>query len=255
MPFKQIKSSGRVYIGLYGDTGAGKTHTAVNIAMAAKKHLKLDGPVCVVDTEKAYRYHVDRVQEAGAELLVSQTRDLDVLKSDLVEASKSGVAVFIIDSLTHFLESERDRWCERHKKQRHEMEGGDYTSSDARFKALLDKMLLSDMNLVCCAREQLVYGSYRNKSGALKQGPVGTKFGAGKAGYEFDLLLDLKKIEEKGKPTKQIAVVEKDRTRNLQGQVLTVPWSAVEKLEPYFNYQLGDADSPDPELGKPEEGA
>lgn len=238
--FQPAKPHGRLYVGLYGPEGAGKSHTSINIAVAAKQVLELDGPIAAIDTENAFGFHAERVKQAtGQDLMVANTRSLSDVREALGECMNGGASIVIIDSLTHVLRQCRLDWCASKNKELHTMQPQDYGSSDKAFKSLLDKLLVSSLHVILCGREGVKYGTYTNKHGQKKEGPIGTKFNAGEAGYEVDLLLELGRVPLKDGAFQRTAAVRKDRSDRLGTGVLTVPWKASEALAPYFEHLKG----------------
>ncbi|MEL6705723.1 MAG: AAA family ATPase [Bacteroidota bacterium] len=246
--FKPATSSNRLWLGLYGPEGAGKSHTAINIAVATKLALGLEGPIAVIDTENAFGFHAARVKSAtGQDLMVAGTRDLKEVETAIGEAIKGGCSILIIDSLTHVLRQARLDWCERKGKSLDQMQPQDYGASDARFKRLVDRLVTQQLNIILCGRQGTVYGRYKNKRGEWKEGPVGTKFNAGEAGYEVDVLIELGRDPKKDGSFDRTAVVRKDRSDTLPKGVIHVPWRASEVFSGFFGYLKGDTAESDGE--------
>ncbi len=241
---KPANAAGRLYAGLYGPEGAGKTRTATDIAMAARAALNLSGPIVAFDTEHAYGFQAPRVKQAtGTDLLVCDTRDIKTLKAGLKEAKEANASVCIVDSVTHFLRQLRDDYMKRNDKS--SMDVSDYQAADKPFKALLDGMLKSTSNLIICGREGHKYGLKQNTRGKWVNGPIATKMNAGEAGYEVDLLIECRRTTVPGKTAEdakvvRTAVVKKDRSDSLGGATFTVPWSPSKALAPYFAFLQGD---------------
>lgn len=224
----------RAFIGLYGTEGSGKTFTSTMLACYARHRLGLEGPIAALDTENGMGFRAPYVLEkTGKDLLKLETRDVDLVEPFLKECHKKGVSVAIIDSLTHIIGTLRNRFFDKHNIN--VPEAGDYVRADRPFKDLLDKMLTAKLNIILCGRESQVYGRYRNTKGKLVNGPVGTKMGAGKAGYEVDLLLHLTREETKEGVIRRVAV-EKDRTDQIVGSTWEVPYDADVRYAPYFDF-------------------
>lgn len=248
------ESSARCFFGLYGPQGAGKSRTATEIAIATRAALNLPGPILAVDTERAYKFQAPRVLEAtGQELLLLETREVKTLIEGLKEAKGANVSVCIVDSVTHFLRELRDEWMKKNKRT--SMDVGDYQESDKPFKKLLDGMVRSTSNLIICGRQGSVYGLKQNTRGKWTNGPVDTKMAAGEAGYEVDLLLELKQKIVPGKTVDDAkivrqAFVEKDRSDTIRGTALTVPWDAAEVMAPFFAFLNAGKPAPAAEGGE-----
>jgi hypothetical protein len=231
---KPATTNARLFAGLYGVEGAGKTYTSTTLACYARHRFGLSGPIAAIDTENGMHFRAPYVKEkTGTDLLLCETRDIDNVEPFLRECAKEGVSIAIIDSLTHILTTLRTRYFDA--KGIDTPEASDYVSADRPFKVLLDKMLSARLNIILCGRESQVYGRYKNRAGRMVSGPVGTKMGAGKAGYEVDLLLHLTREESKDGVQRSVAV-EKDRSDKIVGSSWGVPYDVDEKLSPYFDF-------------------
>ena len=88
--------------GFLGFAGAGKTHTAMLLALGVRKFFDLKGPIAMYDTEKGVDYIGPRVfRETGQKIVGVQSRSLDDLIAFTNECVKAGVSVAIADSMTH----------------------------------------------------------------------------------------------------------------------------------------------------------
>lgn len=237
---KPAGSTGRLFVGLYGLEGTGKTTTAVHLALAWRAFAELPGPIVFVDTERGAHWHAPTVQKAtGQDLLCLETRRIDDLLPAFVEAKELGAAVVIVDSLTHFLTESRAAFFAA--KEIEDPQPNHYAMADKAFKSLLAKMLKGASNLVCCGREGVVYGATVSKTGKKGQAPVGTKMDAGKAGYEFDMLLHTQLHVAQGIEPYRSVSVRKDRSQLVDGQVFKVPFKCSEAFAGLFSRLKGGA--------------
>lgn len=233
---RPAESTARLFVGLFGQEGAGKTYTATEIAIAGRAALGLEGPIAFFDTERGARFRALRVKEAtGQDLLVMEDRTIAGLKSFFAECAKTGVSVAIVDSMTHVIEDLRTTYFA--KRDIEDPEPGDYSKADKPFKELLNKMLSANLNIIGCARESQVWGRYKNSKGKMVNGPIGVKFGAGKAGYEFDLLLRMEREDKKEGGVERKCLIVKDRSASIvhgEGGVVSVPFDTATVLRPFF---------------------
>jgi hypothetical protein len=219
---KKAKTQGRMFVGIYGPEGSGKSRTAVEIAIAGRKTLGLTGPIVAFDTEHAYGFQARRIKEAtGEDLLIASTRSVQSLRDGLKEAKREL----------------REEY--RKKKGKESLDVGDYVAADRPFKSLLDAMLRSHSNIILCGREGQKYGLRKNSRGTWVQGPVASKMNAGEAGYEVDLLLELSRKEGKTGGWTREANVKKDRSDTVSAQTFQVPWDPAEALAGYFAHLQG----------------
>src|ERR1700752_117247 len=90
-------------MGLYGNTGSGKTYTAGKIAIGMAKALKSKKPVAIFDTETGSDFLIPLFEKEGIKLVVIKSRSF----AKLVEATKEAqqiADVFIVDSISHVWE-------------------------------------------------------------------------------------------------------------------------------------------------------
>lgn len=230
---KPAGGTGRLFAGFYGCEGSGKTTTAVHLALAWRQAAELAGPLVFIDTERGAHWHRATVKQAtGQDLLTLETRKLDELLPAFAEAKQIGAAVVIVDSLTHFLRELREQYFS--SRSIDDPQPQHYVAADKPFKALLDKMLKASSNLICCGREGQVYGMVESRSGKRGSAPIGTKMDAGKAGYEFDVLLHMERHEVKGQEAYRTCTVRKDRSQLVDGKVLRVPFKCSVEFEALF---------------------
>lgn len=231
---KPAGGTGRLFAGFYGAEGTGKTTTAVHLALAWRQAAELTGPIVFIDTERGAHWHRATVKQAtGQDLLTLETRKLDELLPAFAEAKQLNAAVVVVDSLTHFLREIREQYFTKHDID--DPQPQHYVQADKPFKVLLDKMLRASSNLICCAREGQVYGPVKNKkTGKIGQAPIDTKFDAGKAGYEFDLLIHMQRHAAKDEESYRTCTVKKDRSQLVDSEVWRVPFKCSEKFAPLF---------------------
>lgn len=230
----------RLWAGLFGAAGSGKTHSALDLAMATRKVFGLDGPIAMFDTERGSKWHVARVKQlAACDLITAPEReDGSTMRSHaelfdfVIAAAKAKVSVIVIDSLTHILEDCRFTYFAKHNITT--PEASDYGPADKPFTALMQRLTDSSINVICCAREKQQYGRYKNSKGRMVTGPVGVKFGAKESAYDFDLLMQLQMVPQKGESDKRVLSVPKDRSRTVHGQAFTYPFKVSEIFGPYL---------------------
>src|SRR5262249_46551097 len=88
--------------GFLGFQKSGKTYTAVTLAIGVRAFFKLKGPIAMFDTEGGSEYVAPRIKrEAGVALVGARSRSFDDMVRFGHECVKDGVAVAIVDSVTH----------------------------------------------------------------------------------------------------------------------------------------------------------
>ncbi len=206
---KKVVMSEMAYakIGAFGEAGAGKTFTAVMIAIGIIKLLKERGLPCknviaMVDTETGSDWIKPIVEAAGIEFLVAKTRAFTSLL-DLVPEMTEAADVAIIDSITHF-------WIEfqgaykKKKLERAKARGWkaytDLTFQDwgilkEEWAKFTDGFLMSELHVIMCGRAGAEYEYFENDEGKMELYQTGTKMKAEKEmGYEPALLIEMERI-------------------------------------------------------------
>ncbi len=208
--FEKAKPSGeRIKMLVYGEPGTGKTVTA----------LHFPNPV-VIDTEKGTEYYGEYFDfyklESGDPVMVS--RALDELINDPGEYKTA-----VLDSATVLYDNIIDKQLARKRAKtgnpNYEIQPLDYKFIKADMKAIIQKILALDMNVIVTAHSK---AKYSQEEGEFMK-VLGTMAEVSKElPYIFDVELEL--TFEDGK---FVARVQKDRTNRLPARN--------EKFE--FNYQ------------------
>ena len=199
MPFKKAaKTASRLKLYVYGESGTGKTVTALSFPSPA-----------VIDTERGTNFYGNEFN-----FDVEQTTDpVKILK--LIEeliGDPQGYKSLIIDPFTNVYEAILDRQIMYMRKKtgdkNYDLKPLDYKSVKTQVRAMVQMLLALDMNIIVTAQSKLLYDS--TDSNFMKV--VGTQpDGPKNLPYMFDTVIELT-IDEEGK---RIAHVEKDRSNKL----------------------------------------
>lgn len=208
--------------------------------MAARREFGLDGPIAIFDTEKSAHWHNDRVKAAiGSEPLApheradgTSMRGLDELKDFLGSVKEHNVSVVIIDQLTHILHDLREVYFAKHDIRFPKPD--QYGMADAPLTKTMKRLVDSSINIICCAREQQVYGRYQKKNGDWTEGPVSVKFGAKESAYDFDILAHMQMVPVKGGAAQRVLTIDKDRSDTVNGKAFTFPYQVSEVFGGYL---------------------
>jgi len=93
---------GHLKAGFLGFQKSGKTYTAVGLAIGTRAFFNLKGPIAMFDTEGGSEYVAQRIKrETGSPLVGIRARSFDDMVRFGQECVKEGVAVAIVDSVTH----------------------------------------------------------------------------------------------------------------------------------------------------------
>lgn len=194
--FKKAESSAnRLKLFVYGETGTGKTITA----------LSFPNPV-VIDTEKGTT-HYGRHKE----FYVLERKDAKSVNAALDELLEdpAGYKTFVLDSFTVLYEDivigYEKLLQTKLGNPGYVLQSRDYGPIKTMVKAIVHKILSLDMNLVVVARAKTKYmeDKFMQKEGIKPDCPEYIPF-------DFDVVLELHRIDNKG-----TALVLKDRTNTL----------------------------------------
>lgn len=220
-------------IGLYGEAGAGKTHTAAKFAVGLHKYAKLTKPVGMFDTEPAAGYIMPLFEKAGIEFLVyDESRALIDLQAFVDEAERE-CSIVIVDSITHvwrdatdsYLRKVNVRLREQNRKAIYQLEFHHWRPIKAAWASFTDRFLSSHLHMIVCGRAGSIYTYQDRDDGSGKKELIqeGTRMATEKEmGYEPSLLIEMLKVRDGGRII-NTALVEKDRADKLNGHEIRMP--------------------------------
>lgn len=227
-------------VGLYGTAGSGKTRTATEIAIGLHKAISSKKPIVAFDTEPAFSFVKPFFDKAGIELLVEdESRALADLMKFMDEAEQVA-DIAIIDSITHVWRDAQDSYLKRLNSKRKEQNKSPLLSLEfqhwrpikAAWAEFTDRFLSSKLHVIVCGRAGSIYEYQDNGNGKKELITVGTRMATEKElGYEPSLLVEMIADRENGKLV-NIAIVQKDRSDNLNGKELRMP--NYSSFEPHF---------------------
>lgn len=231
-------------VGLYGEAGSGKTYTASKIAIGLHQAIKSDKPIAFFDTEPAASYVIPLYEKAGIEFLVyDESRALSDLMKFMDEAEET-CSVVIIDSISHVWRDAQESYIAKvnakRKRERKppisQLEFHHWRPIKSAWAAFTDRFLSCKLHVIVCGRAGKIY-EYQDKddgSGKKELISTGSRMATEKElGYEPSLLIEMIKHRQDGKIINR-ALIEKDRTATLNGQIVDYPDYA--KLKPHFAY-------------------
>lgn len=237
-------ASGGSYLkaGFLGFAGSGKTHTAMELAMGAREHFKLPGPIAMLDTESGSDYWKTRVRErTGKDLLAHKSRSLEDLLSVGEEAVSAGASVLVVDSITHiwrevceaYLRALQENQRRNNWRIRDDLEFQDWQRIKSTWSAWPDFYLNSPLHLIVCGRAGWEYEMEHNeekKKRELVKSGIKMKV-EGEFGFEPSLLVEMQRdfaTDKKGaiadkREVITRAVVLKDRFGLIDGHSCVDP--------------------------------
>lgn len=230
-------------VGIYGTAGSGKTRTATEIAIGLHKAIGSKKPVAAFDTEPAMSFVLPLFKKAGIELLVAdESRALKDLMTFMDEAEKS-CDVVIIDSITHvwrdaqesFLAKINEGRARQNKRPLGSLEFQHWRPIKAAWADFTDRFLSSHMHVIVCGRAGSIYEYQEKDDGSGKKELIttGTRMATEKElGYEPSLLIEMIADRDDGKLI-NVALIQKDRTDNINGQ--EIPYPDFAKLGGHFS--------------------
>jgi hypothetical protein len=221
-------SSAYLKCGIQGFTAAGKTFTAMLIALGLHKKLKDKRPVAFIDTETGSDYIIPKFKEAGVELVVAKTRSFTEVQA-IVKEAEENCSIIITDSISaiwfDYIESYKK------KKNRKFIQFQDWGELKPVWRTdFTDKCYInSKIHFIICGRAGYEYDYETDEEGRKELIKTGTKMKAEtEFGYEPSLLLEMERIkdlDDKGKVKRMIhrCTVLKDRFDLFNGSVFDDP--------------------------------
>ena len=108
------KGQGYLKAGFQGFGGSGKTHTAPTLAIGTRKFFGLKGPIAFFDTEGGAEYVAPMILKGtGLDPVGLRSRSIDDLLGVTQECIDGGVAVLLVDSMSHIWKDVLDAYLRR----------------------------------------------------------------------------------------------------------------------------------------------
>lgn len=219
-------------IGILGFNGAGKTFTAMQIAIGICNKTK-QKQVAFFDTEKGSDFLVKPMEQAGIELLVHKGRAFKDLINVMKEAESAGIQVLIIDSITHPWRDLCDSYQAQQKRKSLEMR--DWGVLKKQWSEFTDLYINSKLHILMLGRAGDVYETEKDEvTGKNTMVKSGTKMRVEtETGFEPDLLIEMERVWEDDALVNKAYIV-KDRSNTMNGKEIVKP--TFKSFESFFNY-------------------
>ena len=226
---KAVNQTAFLKAAIYGKQGAGKTHTAIELATGLAKLTK-NNKIAFFDTETGSDYHINRLKQAGLELFVIKTKSFLDLCNTIKEAEKEKFGALIVDSVTHVWVELQDSYMKKLGRSRLQIQ--DWMSLKKEWRTFTELYVNSKLHIVLCGRSGDEYTFTENEdTGRKEMIKTGTKMKAeAEMGYESSLLLEMERISQSketqdldAKGTINRCHVLKDRTDTMNGKQIDYP--------------------------------
>jgi hypothetical protein len=219
-------------VGIFASQGAGKTTTAILLALGLSKTYHGGAPIAMCDTENGSDYVVPIADMEGVELRNFKSRAFKDMKAGLKEAHDSGCCVYIVDSYTHPWKELCDTFKAKSRRKKLEFHHMDELKSI--WQGWTDMMLNSPCHVILAGRLGYVWDRDADEEDGTKGDLIklGTKMKSeSEAGYEPSLLIEMEGVQTEASRQKKTrakqgsivhhAYVLKDRWRILNGRTFT----------------------------------
>lgn len=251
---KELDSdAGYLKAGFLGFPKAGKTYTAMLLAIGTRKLMDHPGPIAMFDTEGGSDYIKGFVQEkTGKRLIGVKSRAYDDLLQVGKEALKEGVSVLIVDSVTHiwrelqeaYLAKVNQNRAKKNLPRRHGLEFQDWGPIKRRWEEWTDFYLNSPLHIIICGRAGYEYDfDVNEETGKKELIKTGTKMKTeSEFGFEPSLLIEMERIVCEDKRTIRRARILGDRFGLIDGKACDNP--NFEFFKPHVERLIPKAHSP-----------
>jgi hypothetical protein len=209
-------------IGIFGDTGSGKTTTAGLLALGLSLTFCDGRPVAMMDTESASDFLLPIFRQEGVKLLTAKSRAFTDMMAVLREAERSECAAVIVDSVTHAWTELLESFCR--KKQISKPEFHHWNEIKHTWNGWTTQFLASPLHIIVSGRLGYEYEYQENERGKKELVKGDSKMRAeGQFGYEPHLLIEMEKIRDtagahRGGRFLHRAYILKDRSWALNGK-------------------------------------
>lgn len=187
--------------GLLGFPKSGKSYTATMLAIAVKKFFGLPGPIAMFDTEAGSLYLAPLVERlTGQKLLAIRKRSVKDLIAWGEACLQGGVAVGIVDSVTHpwrelcdsYLKQKNEQRIKKRLAPQEKLQFQDWAPIKERWGLWSDFYLNSPLHLIICGRAGFDYDFVENEDGKDELRKTGIKMKTeSEFGFEPSLLIEM----------------------------------------------------------------
>lgn len=209
-------------IGIFGDTGSGKTTTGGVIALGLSLAHCEGRPVAMVDTESASDFLIPVYRTEGVKLLTVKSRAFADMLTALKEAQEAGCCALIVDSVTHAWNELIESYCRRKGISKPEFHH--WKDIKQTWNTWTTQFLSSPLHIIVNGRLGYEYEYQQNDAGKKELIKGDSKMRAeGQFGYEPHLLIEMEKVREtegahRGGRFLHRAHILKDRSWALNGK-------------------------------------
>jgi hypothetical protein len=238
-------------VGIFGFQGSGKTYTASLMAIGLCEWCKIKR-VAYFDTETGSGWMLDKLEKAGLEVFQVKSRAFSDLITTIDDCVADGVAVLVIDSITHVWKDLVDSY-DKKLNRKGRMQFQDWNPIKGEWGKYTDRFLNSKLHIIVCGRAGYEYDYERNEDGSKDLVKTGTKMKAeGEFGFEPSLVIEMERLDGNDIAVKLIkdragkqtfrpdigskwihrAHVLKDRGDEIDGQYFDNP--AFDEFKPHF---------------------
>lgn len=207
-------------MGLYGDTGSGKTFTASLVSIGLHKMCKSKKPIFFLDSETGSDYVLPLFEKNKIELQTAKTRAFKDLSESIDIAEKEGF-LLLVDSLSHYWDDLMESF--KRKKNLTRLTIRHWSELKPIWREFSAKYVSSSVHIIVCGRAGDVWEDVEDEEGIKELRKTGTKMRTEKeTAYEPSLLIEMSKVIQKH-GYKHQAFVEKDRFDQLTFKSFTEP--------------------------------
>jgi hypothetical protein len=214
-------------VGIFGDTGSGKTTTGGLVALGLSVTYCKGRAVAMLDTEASSDFLLPIYKTEGVGLLTLKSRAFSDMLAVLNEAEKTGCAALVVDSVTHTWNELVESFCR--KKQITKPEFHHWKEIKQVWNEWTTRFLSSPLHIIVNGRLGYEYEYQENLDGKKELIKGDSKMRAeGQFGYEPHLLIEMEKIRDtagahRGGRFLHRAHVLKDRSWALNGKSFDFP--------------------------------
>jgi hypothetical protein len=214
-------------IGIFGDTGSGKTTTGGLVAIGLSLTHCEGRPIAMMDTECASDFLLPIFRAEGVSLLTLKSKAFTDMLSVLDEAERMQCAALIIDSVTQPWAELIDSYCRRKGISKPEFQH--WKEIKQPWSEWTARFLASPLHIVVNGRLAFDYEYQESESGKKELIKGDSKMRTeGQFGYEPHLLVEMEKIRDtagahRGGRFLHRAHILKDRSWALNGKSVDFP--------------------------------
>lgn len=208
--------------GIFGFQGSGKTFTATQIGIGICK--AVDNPsMAFFATEPGHNFLLSAIREEGIDVFDVKSRSFDDLLVTINECQQEGIAVLIVDSITHVWQELKDAYMTKTQRKKLEFQDWGRIKGKGGWLDYADLFNNSSVHIIASGRAGYDYDFSYNEDGSKDLVKTGTKMKAeAEFGFEPSLVIEMERLTRADIDLEEVSQIKNIKERRKAKQSITV---------------------------------